>query len=115
MDSWLGGAQAATRLGVKPQTLYAYVSRGRVEARPDPEEPRRSLYRAEDLDQLVERKARGRAPSEVARRAIAWGEPVLASEITTVAGGRLFERIELDAMLGAVEKGARAWSGAATR
>ena len=39
-----------------------------------------------------QRKARSRKVSDVAAGAIAWGEPVLASAITTVAGGRLFYR-----------------------
>jgi citrate synthase len=90
--AWLDGAAAAARLNVKPQTLYAYVSRGRIEARPDPSDPRKSLYRAEDVDRLVERKTTGRRPADVAREAIAWGEPVLASAITEVSGGRLFYR-----------------------
>ncbi len=80
------------RLGVRAQTLYAYVSRGRVQTRPDPHDPRRSLYRAADITALTERKARSRKVSDVAAGAIAWGEPVLASAITTIAGGRLFYR-----------------------
>ena len=91
-ESWLGGAAAAARLGVKPQTLYAYVSRGRIAARPDPEDPRKSLYRAEDVARLQTRKARGRKAAAVASGAIAWGDPVLASAITEVAGGRLYYR-----------------------
>ena len=91
-DTWLGGPQAAARLGVKPQTLYAYVSRGRIAARPDPEDPRKSLYRAEDVARLQTRKARGRKAAAVASGAIAWGDPVLASAITEVAGGRLYYR-----------------------
>ena len=59
---------------------------------PDPGDPRRSLYRAADIAALAQRKARGRKASDVAAGAIAWGEPVLASAITTVAGGRLFYR-----------------------
>lgn len=89
---WLTAEAAMARLGIRPQTLYAYVSRGRIEARPDPADPRRSLYRPADVGQLAERKARGRKASEVAAGAIAWGEPVLASAITTVSGGRLFYR-----------------------
>jgi citrate synthase len=77
---------------VRPQTLYAYVSRGRVQVRADPGDPRRSLYRAADIAALAERKSRSRKVSDVAAGAIAWGEPVLASSITTVAGGRLFYR-----------------------
>jgi citrate synthase len=91
-DVWLDGSQVASRLGVKPQTLYAYVSRGRIEARPDPSDPRRSLYSADDVSRLLERKSLGRKPADVARGAISWGEPVLASAITDVAGGRLYYR-----------------------
>ncbi|MDP1739128.1 MAG: citrate/2-methylcitrate synthase [Caulobacter sp.] len=89
---WISAEEAMSRLGVRPQTLYAYVSRGRIEARPDPADPRRSRYRLADVGGLAERKKRGRKASEVAAGAIAWGEPVLASAITTVAGGRLFYR-----------------------
>lgn len=91
-DRWITAPQALERLGVRPQTLYAYVSRGRVEARPDEADPRRSLYRAADVDDLADRKARGRRPADVARQSIAWGEPVLASAITTVVRGRLYYR-----------------------
>lgn len=89
---WIAAEEARERLGVRPQTLYAYVSRGRVRVRPDPNDPRRSLYRAEDIAALRLRKSRSRKLAEVAAGAIAWGEPVLESEITTVAGGRLFYR-----------------------
>jgi citrate synthase len=77
---------------VRPQTLYAYVSRGRLQVRPDPGDPRRSLYRAADIAALTERKSRSRKVSDVAAGAIHWGEPVLASAITTVQGGRLYYR-----------------------
>jgi len=89
---WLSAAEALERLRVRPQTLYAYVSRGRVRADPDPIDPRRSRYRASDIAALTVRKARGRKAADVAAHAIAWGEPVLSSAITTVADGRLFYR-----------------------
>jgi citrate synthase len=92
MADWLSADEALSRLRVRPQTLYAYVSRGRVRAEPDPAEPRRSRYRASDVAALAERKSRGRKAADVARGAIAWGEPVLASAITTVRDGRLFYR-----------------------
>ena len=92
MADWLSADEALSRLRVRPQTLYAYVSRGRVRAEPDPSEPRRSRYRASDVAALAERKARGRKAADVARGAIAWGEPVLASAITTVRDGRLWYR-----------------------
>ncbi|HQN52524.1 MAG TPA: citrate synthase [Phenylobacterium sp.] len=79
-------------MGVRPQTLYAYVSRGRVQTRADAADPRRSLYRASDIDALAQKKSRSRKVSDVAAGAIAWGEPVLASAITTVSGGGLYYR-----------------------
>ena len=89
---WIAAEEAQARLGVRAQTLYAYVSRGRVQTRPDSRDPRRSLYRAADIAALAARKTRSRKVSDVATGAIAWGEPVLASAITTVSGGRLFDR-----------------------
>jgi citrate synthase len=92
MRDWLTVVEAQERLNVRPQTLYAYASRGRLEVKPDPDDPRRSLYRAADVERLAERKARGRKAATVAEDAIAWGEPVLASTITTVIEGRLYYR-----------------------
>ena len=89
---WIGTEAALERLGVRVQTLYAYVSRGRVEARPDPDDPRRSLYSSADIDGLVRRRVRGRRAVAVAQEAIAWGEPVLDSAVSTVLAGRLVYR-----------------------
>ena len=91
-DAWIDGADCLARLGVKPQTLYAYVSRGRIEARPDPSDSRKRFYRAEDVVRLAARKGRGRKAADVAQGAIAWGEPVLESALTLVDRGRLFYR-----------------------
>lgn len=89
---WLTAKEATERLGVRPQTLYAYASRGRVQVRADPDDPRRSLYRAADLAALQDRKRLGRRAAEVMASATSFGEPILESEITTVAGGRLYYR-----------------------
>lgn len=92
MSEWLTAQEAMDRLRLKPQTLYAYVSRGRIEARDDPEDPRRRLYRRSDVAQLEQRKARGRRSAAIAEEAISFGEPVLASSITTITQGRLWYR-----------------------
>jgi citrate synthase len=92
MPEWLTATEAALRLGVRQQTLYAYVSRGRIEAKTDLRDPRKSLYRAQDVVRLQTRKQRGRKAAHVAEDAIAWGEPVLASAITTIVDGRLYYR-----------------------
>ena len=92
MSEWLTALEVTTRLGLRPQTLYAYASRGRIAAKPDEADPRRSLYRAADVARLEHRRARGRRDAAIAEDAIAWGEPVLASAITTVAHGQLWYR-----------------------
>ncbi len=89
---WVSAEEAVRRLSVKPQTLYASVSRGRVRAKPDPADPRRSLYDAADIDRLAERRGGRRAAGVVAAETIRWGEPVLQSAISTVIGGRLYYR-----------------------
>ena len=90
--AWISSDEAIRLLGVRPQTLYAYVSRGRLEARPDPDDPRRSLYSAEDVERLATRKSGPKRAAEIARASIAWGEPVLTSALTVIADGRLCYR-----------------------
>jgi len=92
MSEWLSSSEALARLSLKPQTLYAYVSRGLIAMRPDGADARKSLYRAADVERLEALKRRGRRRATIAEDAIAWGEPVLTSALTAVAGGRLFYR-----------------------
>lgn len=92
MSEWVTRSAALAMLGVRPQTLYAYISRGRIGMRADPLDPRRSLYRADDLTALTVRRARGRRPSSIAASAIAWGEPAIETRIATVRHGRLIYR-----------------------
>ncbi|QPC90438.1 citrate synthase [Mesorhizobium sp. INR15] len=92
MSEWLSREEALERLKVRAQTLYAYVSRGRIGMRPEPADPRRSQYRAEDIAALATRRARGRRASAIAESAIAWGEPSIATSISTVLHGRLIYR-----------------------
>ncbi|MEJ0017405.1 MAG: citrate synthase family protein [Acetobacteraceae bacterium] len=86
---WLTAEQATADLGVSRQTLYAYVSRGRIGVVPAPDDPRRSLYDAADVRLLAERNRGGRSRRAVAASTISWGEPILASAITRIEGGRL--------------------------
>lgn len=90
--SWLTAEEALAALGTKPQTLYANVSRGRIRAKPDPRDPRRSLYSGEDVTRLAERHAGRRRVETVAAQTIRWGDPILSSAISTIADGRLFYR-----------------------
>ncbi|UVK42221.1 citrate synthase [Mesorhizobium sp. AR07] len=92
MSEWLSREEALEKLKVRPQTLYAYVSRGRIGMRPDRADPRRSQYRADDIAALATRRVRGRSPSAIAESAIAWGEPSIATAISTVLHGHLVYR-----------------------
>jgi citrate synthase len=91
MKEWIDRAEALGLLGVKPQTLYAYVSRGLIEVRRVPD-ARRSLYRSEDVATLAGRRGRSRRPSAIAASSMAWGEPSIVTAISTVHRGRLIYR-----------------------
>lgn len=89
---WLPAAEALDLLQVRPQTLYASVSRGRIRARPDAADPRRSVYHRDDVERIAQRTRGRRSTEAVASDTIRWGEPVLGSGVSTVAGGRLWYR-----------------------
>ena len=116
--SWIPRSEVLERLGVKAQTLYAYVSRGRIAARPDPDDPRRSLYAAEDIDRLLDRSAKAAKPGQNGSGGgtnAARGEAVVESALTTVIDGRLCFRGQDAAVLAetaSLEQAARAfWGG----
>ena len=89
---WLTAHEALALLGTQPQTLYANVSRGRIKARRDPADSRKSLYRGDDVRRLAQRAAGRRRQDAVAAQAMQWGDPVLRTSISTVADGRLLYR-----------------------
>ncbi|SIQ34119.1 citrate synthase [Pseudacidovorax sp. RU35E] len=89
---WLPAADALALLKVRPQTLYANVSRGRIRTRADTADPRRSLYHRDDVQRLAARRQGRRSDAALAGEAIQWGEPVLASGLSTVLAGRLYYR-----------------------
>ncbi|NIZ92260.1 citrate/2-methylcitrate synthase [Kineococcus rubinsiae] len=64
MTTVLTTAEAAHRLGVKPQTLYAYVSRGLLTSRRRPG-TRGSVFDADEVDRLAGRGRADRVPTGV--------------------------------------------------
>lgn len=92
----LSTAQACAALGVKPATLYAYVSRGLIRSEPGPAGTRARRYHAGDVAALAERQAGRRDPQAAVQGAVQaslnWGQPVLDSVLTTVQGGTLIYR-----------------------
>lgn len=90
--TWLTATEALQVLGVRPQTLYANVSRKKIRAKPDPKDIRRSLYHEVDVRKWARQHGGRRKATVVAAGAIEWGDPVLSSAVSTVADGRLYYR-----------------------
>src|SRR5580693_1498641 len=90
--TWLTAAAALQVLGVRPQTLYANVSRKKIRAKPDPKDTRRSLYHEADVRKMARQHGGPRKATAVAAAAIEWGDPILSSAVSTVVEGRLYYR-----------------------
>ncbi|MGO8918528.1 MAG: citrate/2-methylcitrate synthase [Stellaceae bacterium] len=87
-SGYLGAREAAAALGVRPQTLYAYVSRGLIRSEATGGRERR--YHAEDIAAL--RRRHERDPAQTAQAALSFGAPVLDSAITLILDDRLYYR-----------------------
>ena len=87
----LTSREAARELGVKPETLYSYVSRGLLQSQTG-EEPRSRYYLRDEVAALKRRRSERHHPGRVARGALEWGTPVLDSSITLIHDGSLFYR-----------------------
>lgn len=90
--SWLTATEALRMLGVRPQTLYANVSRNKIRAKPDPKDSRRSLYHDADVRKMARQHGGRRKATAVAAAAIEWGDPILSSSVSTVVEGHLYYR-----------------------
>ena len=90
--TWLSADEAASRLGVKRETLYAYVSRGLIRSTAKGGPSRERLYAREDVERTRRRAEDRRDPSAIATHALSLGSPVLESAITLIENGRLYYR-----------------------
>ncbi len=88
MATWISMSEACQQLGVRQQTVYAYVSRGKLEVMPDPADTRRSLYRAEDVATLAKRKQDGRKHETVATNTLFGAEPSVPTALCAFFRGR---------------------------
>lgn len=84
--------EACHQLGVRPQTVYAYVSRGKLEVMPDAVDTRRSLYRAEDVAALAKRKKAGRKHETLAANTLFGSEPSIPTALCSFMRGHLYYR-----------------------
>lgn len=92
MASWISMDEACRQLGVRPQTVYAYVSRSKLEVMPDPADTRRSLYRAEDVAGLAKRKQAGRKHETLATNTLFGAEPSIPTALCAFYRGRPYYR-----------------------
>lgn len=81
-SDYISARDAAERLGVSLATLYAYVSRGQIHSRAG-SGSRKRLYRAQDIERLIERREAGRGgAAQGAASSLAWGLPVLETRVS---------------------------------
>ncbi len=92
MSTFLSAHEAATLLGVKPATLYAYVSRGLIRSEQVGGPTRERRYHGEDVRQLQQKQEQRRNPAKAVQQALNWGAPVLESALTFIAADHLYYR-----------------------
>jgi citrate synthase len=113
--TWLSAAEAARRLGVKRETLYAYVSRGLIRSTARGGATRARRYAREDVERARRRAEDRRDPTAIAVHALSLGNPVLESAITLIDGGRLYYRgrdaVELSRTRSVTEVASFVWTG----
>ncbi|OVZ63212.1 MULTISPECIES: citrate synthase family protein [unclassified Pigmentiphaga] len=90
--AWMTAQEAIELTGVRAQTLYAYVSRGKVRCKRDGKDPRRSLYHRDDVVRMAGRPRGQRNAQAIAGETLEWGAPVLPSAVSTVQDGQLWYR-----------------------
>lgn len=79
---------AARQLGVSKSTLYSYVSRGWLQAVPDPADPRARRYSAFELEQLARRSGPRRKQLQLTLAALTEGLPVLDTALSCIHRGQ---------------------------
>jgi citrate synthase len=97
-EPYLPRAEALDLLGVKPQTLYAYVSRGWIRSVRRPGGGRQSLYSRDDLEKVRSRALARSGHAPTAAAAMRWGEPIIPTAITAITpqGPRYRGRLAID-------------------
>jgi citrate synthase len=83
LTDYATAAEALALLKVRPQTLYAYVSRGWIRSVPQ-KGLKEKLYSREDLARVGRRSLARSGHGPVAASAMNWGEPIFATSITEI-------------------------------
>ncbi|MGP3947773.1 citrate/2-methylcitrate synthase [Streptomyces sp. 7N604] len=108
--------EAADRLGVKPETVYAYVSRGLLTSRRAPG-GRGSTFDPKEVEALA-RHGRRDQPAPGADAVSTWGGPAIGTGITLIGRDRFYYRgvdaTELTRRYGYEEVAEWLWTGTMT-
>jgi citrate synthase len=88
---YLSAEEAANTLQIQKDTLYAYVSRGRLRSVEVPNQKARGYLR-EDIEQLQQRKRLRQHPTQEVQQALHWGMPLVRSNVSHLNEGQLFYR-----------------------
>ena len=81
---YLSSTEACSELGIRPQTLYSYVSRGLVRSETGDQRRRTRQYHREDIERLRHQKELRAHPEAAAGRALRAGDPVLESALSRI-------------------------------
>jgi citrate synthase len=100
---YLSAKEVAEILGISPATVYAYVSRGLIRSESLGGGTRKRRYHREDVERLKRRQAQRNDPEAITETALHFGAPLLDSQLTLIADGRLYYR-GLDALALAQEQ-----------
>jgi citrate synthase len=94
---YLSRDEALDILGIKPQTLYCYVSRGYIRSVPQPD-GRSSYYLREDVERVRAKSVARSGHGPAAASAMRWGEPVMETAITEITerGPRYRSRLAVE-------------------
>lgn len=116
MDEFVDSREALRLLGVKPASLYSYVSRG-VISRVKDQSSGSSLYSRADIERQIARKGARKGHRATAGASLQWGDPVLETSISFIeADGPYYRgvcfRTLADSPFPAFERSAELlWSG----
>lgn len=83
-ERYLTRAEAMSRLGIKAQTLYAYVSRGWIRRMRKPGGGKSSMYSLDDVEKVKARATARSSHGVAAAGAMRWGEPILPTSVTEI-------------------------------
>ncbi len=89
---YLSSGEACAELGIRPQTLYSYVSRGLIRSASGDERHRTRQYYREDIDRLRRHKELRGHPEVAAEQALRAGDPVMESALSRIDDDDLYYR-----------------------